>query len=133
MRIAAFAIAAMVATDAASTAVLADGALYVAVPKSSLRDGFAYGLSYDDPTMREAQEGALQKCNEKAKEHGVNATCTLEGTFRRRCAAVAMDGTNRWAGWGIGDTKDVASRLALTECSKGAPSCEVTDVVCDTK
>lgn len=111
----------------------AEGALYVAVPSSSLRDGFAYGLAYDHPSTQVAEDQALKKCEEKTKEYGVNARCISAGTFRRRCAAIAMDGTNRWAGWGIGDTAEAASKVALAACTKGAPSCEVADVECDKK
>lgn len=110
----------------------ADGALYVGLPKLGLRDGFAYGFAHSHTSEAEAKAAARKVCEDQALSVNIRAgACKLVDTFKKRCVAVAMDKTDRWAGWSLGDTKDDADKLALAECAKGAATCEVTDSVCD--
>lgn len=127
-------VAAVAAMALGSGPALADAALYVAVPAAGLRDGFAYGIGYDYPNVEQAKEGGLSKCKEQAEQYDVDPTlCKLVDVFKKKCAAVAMDSVNRWAGWAIDTNQDAVSKSALAACSKNAPACEVADVVCDTK
>ena len=112
-------------------AAVAEGALFVSIPSKGLRDGFAYGAGYDYPTEREALTNSKARCEEQAEKSGVDQNCRLVAQFKKKCFAVAMDGTDKWAGWAIGDTKEAASARAKAECSKEAPNCQVSDVACD--
>jgi hypothetical protein len=111
-----------------------DGVLAIAIPEDGLRGGFAYGLGYDYPNAAAAEAAALKTCREQANKFDVPASrCSVVWRFKRQCVAVAFDGDARWAGWGLGDNEQSASKAAVQRCSEGAPNCKVADLVCDRK
>jgi hypothetical protein len=123
---------ALAALAGSSTFGLADGALYVALPKKGLRDGFAYGFAHARATEAEAKTDAKRVCEDQARTVNIRAgACQLIETFKKRCVSVAMDSTDKWAGWAVGDSKDDADKLALEACAKGASTCVVHESVCD--
>ena len=75
-----------------STCASADGALMIAVPADGLRNGFAYGLSWDYPSRIQAESNAKSECMKTAKENDVDPQrCRLIETFKGKCGAIAMD------------------------------------------
>ncbi|WP_410221237.1 FISUMP domain-containing protein [Pedobacter sp.] len=85
-------------------------------------NGFYYGWSFDQATLSEAENRAVEECRRK----GGNCTVVLsyEGTG---CAAYrTIDGKVGTAfGWGLAATKEEADAIAMKEClkrSSGAPA-----------
>jgi Domain of unknown function (DUF4189) len=130
-KIGAIALLAGMALSAALEHTQADGALAVAVPAEGLRRGFAYGSSVNRP-RNEAVERALSTCREEARRQDIDASrCTLVESFTRQCYAVALDGTEYWAGWAIRPDAKSAEQAALAACRKGASGCTTYSVECD--
>lgn len=117
----------------------AEGALAIALPKNVAKQGFAAGVSTNYATREEAEQGALERCqNEKSSPKATRKLCRVIETFRDRCAAIALDpkaGTPG-AGWAISSTKSNAESDAIAACEKTAGRarrsfCKVTAVRCD--
>lgn len=125
----------VVAVSTAAAPAVADGALFVGIPPGGLRSGFAYGLSYDHENVQNATNGALERCRKETQQHRLDPAtqCQLIGTFKNRCAVIAMDVQNRWAGWAIADRREDAAESALANCAVGGSACKVTDANCDTR
>jgi|SoiMetStandDraft_2_1073263.scaffolds.fasta_scaffold570936_1 hypothetical protein len=106
----------------------ADGALVVGVPPGGLRAGFAHGRTWNYDTSAEAIKRAFAICREEAQQQGfAPSQCKLVESFARKCAAVAMDMTNYWAGWAVSPGRDAAEQAALANCRRGGSNCKLHD------
>jgi len=117
----------------------AEGALAIAQPPDIVKQGYAYGTSWNYPTKEEAINNALERCR-RTKSSARAALCKVVRTFKKECAVVAMDpkdGTPG-AGWAVEATLEKATEKALEECRATAGSsrrkfCEVASKGgCDT-
>ena len=88
----------------------------------------AYGQAYDFPAPNAASESAMSQC------HGQG--CRVVATFKRGCAAFAVDGTNPCGprGWGKGPRLGGAQNEALKACYKdGGKDCVIRTFLCDAR
>lgn len=86
----------------------------------------AYGFSYDHDTQQEAINAAVEACDED--------DCKAVVWFRNSCGAFAnATGNDPGYGWGIGDDKDEASAVALSECRKRGTGCKIVRWQCTTR
>src|SRR5256885_885179 len=99
----------------AATGANAAGALAIGYPESVSKAGFAYGFAYNNKTTGEARDAALEACRTtQAAPASAKSLCTIVGTFRGECVAIAMDpkaGTPG-VGFAIAANKDVAEARA---------------------
>lgn len=119
----------------------AEGALAVGLPEKVEKDGVALGTSWNYDTRDGAEARALKEClNFMDAPANTRALCKVIRTFKKECAAIALDpkaGTPG-VGWAIRpETKD-AEAAALEECKKTAGKnrvkfCVVTTSKCDGK
>jgi hypothetical protein len=78
-------------------------------------NGFYYGWSYDYSTLAEAEQKAIEECNKK----GGNCTVVLLFSGVGCAAYRTIDGNVGNAyGWGIGNSKEEADKIATKECLK---------------
>jgi hypothetical protein len=95
----------------------AEGALAIGQPPNIVKDGYAFGISWNYSTKEEANSNALERCR-ATKSEGSRKLCKVIRSFTHECAAVAMDpkdGTPG-AGWAIEATQEKAEENALAEC-----------------
>jgi serine/threonine-protein kinase len=86
----------------------------------------AYGFSYDHDTQQEAINAAVDECDAD--------DCKAQVWFRNSCGAFAnATGDDPGYGWGIGNDKDEASAVALSECRKRGTGCKLIKWVCTTR
>ncbi|HZP77595.1 MAG TPA: DUF4189 domain-containing protein [Pseudolabrys sp.] len=88
----------------------------------------AYGQAYDFPSANAATERALSECKGQA--------CRVVTSFKRGCAAYAVDGTNPCGGhgWAHGPRLGAAQNAALRGCYKdGGRDCVIRTFICDAK
>jgi hypothetical protein len=121
------------------TAASAEGAIAVGEAGTAPRHEVAVGLSTDFPTARAAAADALARCKASS---GVKAStlarCKVVQTFKKQCAAVAMDpkaGSNGF-GFGIAKSRSQARSAAVVQCSQTAGpgranACKVLGADCD--
>ncbi len=136
-------LAGMTALTAASLSVIvatganAAGALAIGYPESVSKAGFAY----NNKTTGEARDAALEACRTtQAAPASAKSLCTIVGTFRGECVAIAMDpkaGTPG-VGFAIAANKDVAEARALAFCAATAgknrqDACVIDKSACDDK
>lgn len=124
---------------ACSSPALATGAVAIAEPADVARDGYSSGISYNFRTATEAEDRALQECQNTADAPPeTRKLCRVVRTFENQCVAVALDpqaGTPG-AGWALGDSLALARQNALDRCEETAGSdrrgqCRVTAEGCD--
>jgi len=109
-----------------------EGALATGIPEGGLRDGFAFGWRVGASDRATAETGAVEICREQARKYGVPPQrCSVVAAFKGRCVSVAFDGGDRWAGWAVGDTRELAVEGALKKCGEGAKNCKTFDTDCD--
>ena len=88
----------------------------------------AYGQAYDFPSEAAARDSALAQCQGQA--------CRVVASFRRGCAALAIDGLNPCGGhgWGKGPRLGRAQNDALRGCYQdGGRECVIRTFICDAK
>jgi len=88
----------------------------------------AFGEAYDFPTVEEARQSALSKCQ--------GQTCRVVATSKRGCAAFAVDFVNPCGahGWGKGARLGASQNEALKSCYKGGgKECVIRTFFCDAK
>jgi Domain of unknown function (DUF4189) len=111
---------------------VADGALVVGVPANGLRAGFAYSETTNADTPTKAIEDSIAGCREGATKQNLDGSlCKLVESFKDKCVAIAMDATNKWAGWAVLPRKDAAEKAALANCRKGGSACKIYESACD--
>ena len=84
----------------------------------------AVGLAIGERSKREAEEVALRDCRSAGGSDG----CWVDMTYHNQCAAIAW-GTNYGTAAGAG-TKEIASELAVSACSKRTENCRVLYTAC---
>ena len=90
----------------------------------------AYGFSYDHDTQQEAVNAAVEACDEASSEDD----CKAVVWFRNSCGAFAnATGADPGYGWGVGDTQQEASAVALAECRKRGTGCKIVRWQCTTR
>ncbi len=131
------------ATSAISKRAIAEGALAVGLPKDVAADGFSYGASSNYGSVEAARANAMEHCKSGRLGPDSGAVtakrlCRIVETFRDKCVSIAMDPEDATpgVGWGIGDTKNAADRLAIENCmiTAGASRrnfCQVSHSRCD--
>jgi Domain of unknown function (DUF4189) len=119
----------------------AEGALAIGMPEGNPAKGFRHAKVVNDPN---AGAEAMKDCR-NARNPKTAAACSLIGTFKDQCVAVAVNGdaVNQnlpivAAGWAIAWGSATASREAIAKCEamrKGQKSaCQVEGkVLCDGK
>jgi hypothetical protein len=88
----------------------------------------AYGEAFDYRTPVSAQRTALAKCSGQG--------CRVVTTFKRGCAAFAVDYTNACGanGWGKAPKLGRAQNAALKQCyADGGKECVIRTFFCDAK
>jgi Caspase domain/Domain of unknown function (DUF4189) len=103
-----------------STAADAFGALAVDANR-----GVRYGYSFNYANVADARARANKECG---------GDCTIVLTFQNTCAAYAADQSraNGATGWGRGETKETAQKVALSYCKRyGGTSCQVRVSACE--
>ena len=88
----------------------------------------AFGYSFDDPSPEAAAMRARAQCK--------GAQCRVVTSFRRACAAVAIDAGNACGphGWAQAETLGQAQNIASRQCHRfGGRNCVVRAWVCDAK
>ena len=88
----------------------------------------AFGYSFDDVS----REAAAMR----ARAHCKGAQCRVVTSFRRACAAVAIDAGNACGphGWAQAETLGQAQNIASRQCHRfGGRNCMVRAWVCDAK
>ncbi len=88
----------------------------------------AFGYSFDDVSPEAAAQRARTQCK------GVQ--CKVVTSFRRACAAIAIDAKNACGahGWAQADTLGRAQNIASRECHRsGGRDCMIRAWVCDAK
>ncbi len=88
----------------------------------------AYGYGYDFRKVTDARVAALKKCSGNA--------CTVVGTIRRGCVAMAVDAKHPCGsfGWAIDSHLGKAENLSLRRCYEfGGKDCVVRAFACDEK
>lgn len=89
-------------------------------------NGFSYGWANDYPTSAEAEQKALEECAYK----GGNCTVVLSYSGTGCAAYRTIDGNVGNAyGWGLGNTKEEADRIAIAECLKRSNGKQPTNFV----
>jgi Domain of unknown function (DUF4189) len=119
---------------------LAEGAIALAQPPNIVKQGFAFGTSWNYTTVEEARSEALARCR-RTDDATRRALCKVIRTFHNECVAVAMDPKNGTpgAGWAVEAAADKAEAAALAECRATAGErrkqfCQISGPVgCDTK
>ncbi len=97
--------------------------LYASLAVSTTRYKFAYSYKYD--SLYEAEERALNICNDLAKDN----SCFTLVSAKNQCIAFAA--YQRYYGWGRADTKEEAKRYALDYCKMySGTNCELLMAVC---
>lgn len=78
-------------------------------------NGFYYGWAYDQNSLYEAKQRAIQECNNR----GGNCTVVLEWSGSG-CAAyrTIKENVGTAYGWGLAATKEEADAIAIQECLK---------------
>jgi hypothetical protein len=88
----------------------------------------AFGYSFDDYSPEAAALRAKAQC--KGRD------CQVVTTFRRTCAALAIDGRNACGphGWAQAQTLAIAQNTASQQCHRfGGKNCVIRAWVCDSK
>ena len=88
----------------------------------------AFGYAFDDVTPEAAALRARAQC--KGKD------CKVVSSFRRTCAAFAIDGRNACGphGWAKADNLARAQNIASEQCHRfGGKACVIRAWVCDQK
>jgi hypothetical protein len=114
--LAAFAILISISTEANTAGALATG-----------RCG-AFGYAFDDVSPEAASMRARAQC--KGRD------CKVVASFRRTCAAFAIDGSNACGahGWAKADNLARAQNIASEQCHRhGGRTCVIRAWVCDAK
>jgi len=122
-------LAAVLAAACFVTPAVGEGALAVAIPEGGLRDNFAFGRAIGG---NNSAERAMRICIEQAEKRGMPASrCKIVETFRNACIALALDSTDRWAGWAVAESADKAATEALKKCAEGGRNCKTHSSECD--
>jgi hypothetical protein len=103
-------------------AAMSEGAFAVGSTGNVSKDGIAYGGSYNFPTRKEAEAGALRACRNFKGAPRAAKLCKLVATFKRECYAQANDpkaGTPG-TGWAIAADEATAKDRALSACQASA-------------
>jgi hypothetical protein len=119
---------------------LAEGAIAIAQPPNIVKQGFAFGTSWNYATAEEARNTALERCRQ-TDDAARRALCKVIRTFHNECVAVAMDPKNGTpgAGWAVDAGADKVEAAALTECRATAGAarrkfCQISGPIgCDTR
>jgi hypothetical protein len=104
-----------------SGASYAEGALAVGLPSNSPRNGFAYGVAFNQ-TVDEAPSKALSDCRgvDVRDTSKARAACKVIETFRNQCVNISLNGDRNTpssaVGWGIGPDTATANSRAQTMC-----------------
>ena len=88
----------------------------------------AFGYSFDDASPEAAAMRARAQCK--------GAQCKVVTSFRRACAAVAIDASNACGphGWAQAETLGRAQNIASQQCNRfGGRNCMIRAWVCDAK
>jgi hypothetical protein len=88
----------------------------------------AFGYSFDDYSLEAAALRARAQCKGR--------NCQVVTTFRRTCAALAIDGRNPCGpnGWAQAPTLASAQNTASEQCHRyGGKNCVIRAWVCDAK
>lgn len=99
-----------------------EGAFAVGSTGNVVKDGIAYGGSYNHPNREDAEAGALRACRRYEAARRAAALCRIVATFSGECYAVANDpkaGTPG-TGWAIARDEDTARERALAACQASA-------------
>jgi hypothetical protein len=117
----------------------ADGAIAVGLPRDVAKQGVAIGTSWNYDTPEGARARALQEClSFMDAPPDTRKLCKVIETFKRQCAAVAIDpdaGTPG-VGWAVAPAKEGAESTAMQRCKDTAgvrrqQYCKVTVSRCD--
>ncbi len=122
-------LAAVLAVTYFATPASGEGALAVAIPEGGLRDNFAFGRAIGG---NNSSERAMRICIEQAMKRGMPASqCKIVESFRDACISIALDPSDRWAGWAVADNTDKAAAEALMKCAEGGRNCKTHSTECD--
>ena len=122
-------------------AAMADGAIAVGFPADVVKSGFSYGYHVNAKTRGDARNGAFDSCRDnKVAPESARTLCTLVGSFKDECVAIAMDpkaGTPG-VGFAIAADKETAEERALAFCTATAGKdrkgfCKIDASACDGK
>ncbi len=94
------------------------GALAVGVPDSVIRDGIAFGYSWNAPNRNVAEAEAVNSCrNFDTASSDARALCKVVTTYRHGCLSIALDenGGGGW-GWAVQSSVFEAEGQALRAC-----------------
>lgn len=113
------ALAALLVGFSFSSTVLAYGAIAVDDEQGESEPG--YGFATGEGSQDAAKRAALKQCRESGNDH-----CKVAVWFKQ-CGAYAA--SNKYYGYGYGDTKAVAKRKALEMCARD--DCKVVIAECE--
>jgi hypothetical protein len=112
----------------AAALVLALATLMIVTVALAIGTCGAFGEAYDFPSISDAQQSALSKCN--------GGTCRVVTTTKHGCGAFAVDFVNPCGarGWGKAPRLGHAQNEALRGCYKdGGKECVIRTFFCDAK
>jgi uncharacterized protein DUF4189 len=85
----------------------------------------AHGWSYDYPSRRDAERGALAQCRRHAED------CIVPVWFRNACGALAVGSDGYGSGWG--PNRKSAEGQAIQSCQRYSGGCAVIRWVCTSR
>jgi tetratricopeptide (TPR) repeat protein len=113
-------VAALLAAALPPGAARAAGAIAVGQTDDLARDGYAFGVDYNDLRDSAAADLAVASC--RATQARARDKCAVVKTFHDECFAFAMDSklAPRGAEWALALTREAAKAQALSQCRASA-------------
>ena len=113
-------VTALLAAALAPGAARAAGAIAVGETDDLARDGYAFGVDYNDLRDSAAADLAVASC--RATQARAHDKCAVVKTFHDECFAFAMDSklAPRGVEWALALTREAAKAQALSQCRAAA-------------
>jgi len=87
--------------------------------------GWADGTGFNYQTQNEAQNAAMERCNERGQN------CIIIASFQNQCFALAVQNGGNGYSWKTHDNQAQAEREAVRNCAAMGRRCAVRESFCD--